>query len=252
MAETEDLYEILHLHPSAHPDVVQAAYRRLALLDTDPGTRSFARSCLQSMVELSAALMPCWVIPRIERNTTVVEHRSPNPHPKKRTRADRRGSSGLDYDSLSVPAKTTWQRIQGPPNWTASHWRDTSTRVSATKTCLTKSTWTYPDFGIYLVNRSGRGDRLEESLNLPSSNVSVENMDSAKIKLLGSNDYYCFIFHHRLITRMMLPSCTERRFALSKTGTQSLLRSRYDRKFILTLDTSIPRKSGTYPGGNSN
>lgn len=32
MAETEDLYEILHLHPSAHPDVIQAAYRRLALV----------------------------------------------------------------------------------------------------------------------------------------------------------------------------------------------------------------------------
>ena len=27
-----DYYEVLHLHPSAHPDVVQAAYRRLALL----------------------------------------------------------------------------------------------------------------------------------------------------------------------------------------------------------------------------
>ena len=32
MPETDDLYEILHLHPSAHPDVIQAAYRRLALL----------------------------------------------------------------------------------------------------------------------------------------------------------------------------------------------------------------------------
>lgn len=32
MPETEDLYEILHLHPSAHPDVIQAAYRRLAML----------------------------------------------------------------------------------------------------------------------------------------------------------------------------------------------------------------------------
>ena len=32
VSETEDLYEILHLHPSAHPDVIQAAYRRLALL----------------------------------------------------------------------------------------------------------------------------------------------------------------------------------------------------------------------------
>ena len=32
MPETEDLYEILQVHPSAHPDVIQAAYRRLALL----------------------------------------------------------------------------------------------------------------------------------------------------------------------------------------------------------------------------
>ena len=32
MPETEDLYAILHLHPSAHPDVIQTAYRKLALL----------------------------------------------------------------------------------------------------------------------------------------------------------------------------------------------------------------------------
>ena len=32
MPKAEDLYEILHLHQSAHPDVIQAAYRRLALL----------------------------------------------------------------------------------------------------------------------------------------------------------------------------------------------------------------------------
>ncbi len=32
MSEPEDLYEILHLHPSAHQDIVQAAYRRLVLL----------------------------------------------------------------------------------------------------------------------------------------------------------------------------------------------------------------------------
>lgn len=32
MPKAEDMYEILHLHQSAHPDVIQAAYRRLALL----------------------------------------------------------------------------------------------------------------------------------------------------------------------------------------------------------------------------
>lgn len=32
MASQTDYYEILHVHPAAHPDVIQAAYRRLALL----------------------------------------------------------------------------------------------------------------------------------------------------------------------------------------------------------------------------
>ncbi len=32
MAQTQDHYEVLQVHPSAHPDVIQAAYRRLALL----------------------------------------------------------------------------------------------------------------------------------------------------------------------------------------------------------------------------
>ena len=32
MPETEDLYEILQVHPTAHPDVIQATYRRLAML----------------------------------------------------------------------------------------------------------------------------------------------------------------------------------------------------------------------------
>ena len=32
MEDLDDLYEILQVHPSAHPDVIQAAYRRLSLL----------------------------------------------------------------------------------------------------------------------------------------------------------------------------------------------------------------------------
>lgn len=32
MNEAEDLYEILQVHPTAHPDVITAAYRRLTLL----------------------------------------------------------------------------------------------------------------------------------------------------------------------------------------------------------------------------
>ena len=39
MSEQDDLYEILQVHPSAHPEVIRAAYRRLAQLydpDTNP------------------------------------------------------------------------------------------------------------------------------------------------------------------------------------------------------------------------
>ena len=39
MPETEDMYEILNLHPSAHPGFIEAACQRLALLyypGTDP------------------------------------------------------------------------------------------------------------------------------------------------------------------------------------------------------------------------
>ena len=43
MPDTEDLYETLQVHPSAHPDVIQAAYRRLSFLyhpDRNPSTEA--------------------------------------------------------------------------------------------------------------------------------------------------------------------------------------------------------------------
>ena len=46
MAESQDLYEILQVHPSAHPEVINAAYRRLAFLyhpDKNPSADAAAR-----------------------------------------------------------------------------------------------------------------------------------------------------------------------------------------------------------------
>ena len=53
MLNSEDLYEILQVHPSAHPDVIQAAYRRLALLYHHD--KNLSPEAAESMAQLSRA-----------------------------------------------------------------------------------------------------------------------------------------------------------------------------------------------------
>ena len=54
MAESEDLYEVLQVHPGAHPEVVQAAYLRLALL-YDPDKNPSPEASRSAMARINRA-----------------------------------------------------------------------------------------------------------------------------------------------------------------------------------------------------
>ena len=121
MPETEDLYEILQVHPSAHPEVVQAAYRRLALLyhpDKDPSPKA-----TDLMAQLNRAYE---VLSDPEKRAAYDSSRgaqgntpSSQPgsgtaeaHPRRRSR-----QSSLDHIIIGS-SKSDVSRIQGPPNST--------------------------------------------------------------------------------------------------------------------------------------
>ena len=175
MPETEDLYEILQVHPSAHPEIIQAAYRRLALLyhpDTNP-----APDAGEMMARVNRAYE---VLSDPEKRAEYDHSRvtQSEPAPQETRPRRRRGSSSLDYVTIGS-SKDDVTRIQGPPNIT-SHWRDTYASPGD-KNLLDEETWTYPDFAIYF-NRAGQVTGW--SVFEPAVNRFSENMDSVKIKLL--------------------------------------------------------------------
>ena len=179
MAKAEDLYEILQVHPSAQPEITQAAYRRLALLyhpDTNPSPEATAAM---------AAVNRAYEVLSDTEKRAEYDHSRGTPS---RASAEqpvsgtgetrprrRRGASGLDYVTIGS-GKDDVARIQGPPNST-SHWRDTY-GMDRDKNLLDEETWTYPDFAIYF-NRSGRVQGWSV-FNHAVDHYS-NNMDSAKI-----------------------------------------------------------------------
>ena len=123
MQENEDLYEILQLHPSAHPDVIEAAYKQLALVyhpDTDPSPNA-----AEMMTAISRAYAVLggpekrvqYDLARKEQKDmpeAQVESDAPKPRPRRRA-----GQGGADYITIGS-RKDDVSRIQGPPSETRS------------------------------------------------------------------------------------------------------------------------------------
>ena len=124
MAGTEDLYEILQLHPSAHQDVIDAAYQRLASLyhpvaDPSPETAEKLAAVSQAYAVLGdtekrAAYDQSRETPRnvpsAEAAGETPETATPKPRPRRRTK-----QSDLDYITIGS-SKEDVARIQGPPS----------------------------------------------------------------------------------------------------------------------------------------
>ena len=100
MAETEDLYEILHLHSSAHPDVIQAAYRRLALLyhpDKNPSPEA---------TELMAAVNRAYTV--LSDPVQRAEY--------DRSRAEQAGNTGASRPSAGSGSQASRSQSSAPRN----------------------------------------------------------------------------------------------------------------------------------------
>ncbi len=127
MPETEDLYEILQVHPSAHKDVVDAAYQRLALL-YHPATDSSSEAAAKL-----AALGRAYAVlgdpekrtvydrsrETVASRTAAQEQEPPETGPPKAPARRRTKQSNLDYITIGS-TKEDVSRIQGPPSSASS------------------------------------------------------------------------------------------------------------------------------------
>ena len=176
MAENEDLYEILHLHLSAPPDVIQAAYRRLAMLyHPDKNPSGLATEQMAALNRSYAVLGNPDKRAEYDRlrpaqsKTPVAQPESGGApsQPQKKP-----GRSNPDYITIGS-RKNDVAGIHGPPISTCIHEE------------LKEEFWHYSDFGIYF-NKSGRV--IGWSVYDRALNSLFSNMDSLKIHLFpGAN-----------------------------------------------------------------
>ncbi len=147
-----DYYEVLHLHPSAHPDVVQAAYRRLALLyhpDKNPSSETtnlmaqvnqayevLSDPGKRAAYDRSREAKASRPTPPPSSGTSTGGHSRPSPGSSSETQSS--SGSHLDIITLGSP-KGRVVRVQGRP---------TNTRLS-TDPDRHEETWYY-DSGDYI------------------------------------------------------------------------------------------------------
>ena len=128
MTTPEDLYEILQVHPSAHQDVIEAAYQRLAQLyhptaDPSPeaaamlGAIARAYAVLGNPEKRAAYDQDRETVAKAtasQDGDALVETAQPKPRSRPRT-----GTSSLDYITIGS-TKDDVTRVEGPPARTDS------------------------------------------------------------------------------------------------------------------------------------
>ena len=137
VTEPEDLYEVLQVHPSAHPEVIQAAYRRLVILhhpDQNPSAEA-----TQVMARINHAFE---VLNDPDKRAEYDRGRQPSdaaPAPRRRS-----GTSALDYITIGS-RKEDVARIQGPPD-----------SITPPELAAGEEWWHYTGVGVYSLDKAGR------------------------------------------------------------------------------------------------
>ena len=120
MASQQDHYEVLQVHPSAHPDVIQSAYRRLALLyhpDTNPAPEA---------VEMMARLNEAYEVLRDPERRAAYDRQRGIP---KNDRASGEGESVNAASSVRKPDKRGRESAQGPVRIPFGHALDSAVAI---------------------------------------------------------------------------------------------------------------------------
>ena len=175
MLENQDLYEILQVHSSAHPEVIRVAYRRLAQLyhpDTNPSPE--ATDLMTRINQAYEVLRDPEKRASYDRSRgldlsgeSAVSH-PPETPPRRRSR-----QPAPDYITIGS-RKVDVIRVQGEPM---------ETRITDDVSAEAEEIWSYGDDGYISFGTSGQyKERVKEWWNkgnlkvriVPSSNITTE------------------------------------------------------------------------------